>query len=235
MKVFKRAVLILLAVLVVGLTGVAVWQRNNISALIKSATSTDEELANKLNESKQNLETDLKEKYPSIVSDFTAEEERLIMKGELSLDAAVEKLNNEYSAVRGNNSAKADTKTDKKPNAEVDEKADELIGDKVIELYSLKAYYLGQLGQLEATVRREYSALPESKRNLIGKKELAARHIGTANGLLSQCDAKVSELLSSLQSDLRALGADTSIIKTIRDAYENEKALKKAYYLKMMD
>lgn len=231
MKIFKRILLILLAVFVVGLTSVAVWQRNNISALVKSATSTDEELAEKLDKSKQDLENDLKEKYSSIVSDFTAEEEKLIMKGELSFDAAVEKLNNKYSSLRENSNAKSENNL----STELDEKADELIGDKVIELYSLKAYYLGQLGQLEATVRREYGALPEAKKNLIGKKELAAKHIGTANALLSQCDAKVSELLSALQSDLRDIGADTSIIKTIRDAYENEKALKKAYYLKLMD
>ena len=229
MKKWKKVLLVVLIVFIASVGAVAVWQRNNLTAIIKTMTNTDEEIAQQLNETKQKLEGDLKEKYPSIVSDFSAEDEKKIMKGEMSVDDAVEKLNREYQ----NNRLQFDIKSSGNP--EIDEKADEIIGDKVIELYSLKAYYLGQLGQLEATVKKEYSALPESKRNLIGKKELVSRHIGTANGLLSQCDSRVSALLGELQGELKKIGADTSIIKTIKDAYENEKALKKAYYLKLMN
>ncbi len=229
MKKWKKVLIVVLIVFIASVGAVAVWQRNNLTAIIKTMTNTDEEIAQQLNETKQKLEGDLKEKYPSIVSDFSAEDEKKIMKGEMSVDDAVEKLNREYQS----NRLQFDIKSSGNP--EIDEKADEIIGDKVIELYSLKAYYLGQLGQLEATVKKEYAALPESKRNLIGKKELVSRHIGPANGLLSQCDSRVSSLLGELQGELKKIGADTSIIKTIKDAYENEKALKKAYYLKLMN
>ncbi len=197
------------------------WQRNNISALVTSVSKTEEQIAVEIDVSKKKLEEELVDKYSTVISDFTAEEEKQIIKGDISVDDAVSKLNKKYEETKKNTSNATEV--------------DKLIGDKAIELYSLKAYYLGQLGQMEAKVKREYSALPNDKKNLIGKTEIVERHMGTAMSLLNQCDKQVAQLLAELEEDLKRLNADTSIIKTIRNAYENEKALKKAYYLKLME
>lgn len=212
---------ILVAVVVIG-----IWQRNNIAAVVKSVSKSQEEIAGELNSSKKQLENELSEKYTTIVSDFTAEEERQIMKGELSIEEVKSRLDRKYEEKKNSSSAVTSLQS-----AEVDK----LIGDKVIELYSLKAYYLGQLGQIEASVKKDYIAMPEEKRNLVGKQELVTKYMGTALSLMNQCDAQVNELLSGLEKSLKKLNGDTAIIKTIRDAYENEKALKKAYYLKLLE
>ena len=219
----KRNVIILtiFIIIILAITVMAIYQRNNISAVITSVSNTEEEIAKELDNSKKQLATELEEKYSTVVSDLTADEEKQIMKGELSVEEAVENINKKYEEKKTNNN-----------NAS---KVDELIGDKVIELYSLKAYYLGQLGQMEATVKREYSALPKEKKNLLGIKEIANKHMGTAMSLLNQCDKQVNDLISQLEKELKSLKADTSILKTIRDTYENEKALKKAYYLKILE
>ncbi len=39
------------------------------------------------------------------------------------------------------------------------------------------------------------------------------------------------ELLANLKAELKAIGANTSIIATIRNAYSNEKQLKRSYYM----
>ena len=219
----KRNVIILtiFIIIILAITVMAIYQRNNISAVITSVSKTEEEIAKELDNSKKQLATELEEKYSTVVSDLTADEEKQIMKGELSVEEAVENINKKYEEKKTNNN-----------NAS---KVDELIGDKVIELYSLKAYYLGQLGQMEATVKREYSALPKEKKNLLGIKEIANKHMGTAMSLLNQCDKQVNDLISQLEKELKSLKADTSILKTIRDTYENEKALKNAYYLKILE
>lgn len=221
MKKKEKVLGVISIVLVLVIVLFLVWQWNNISALMTSMSKTEEQIAKELDISKKQLEDELADKYGSLISDFTADEEKQIIKGKLSVDEAVSKLNKKYEET--------------KKNANNLSAVDELIGDKVIELYSLKAYYLGQLGQMEATVKREYLELPKEKKNVIGKTEIVERHMGTAMSLLSQCDTQVSELLSELERDLKKSDADTSIIKTIRDAYEKEKALKKAYYLKLME
>ncbi len=225
----KTKVLLIFLLVFIPVFGVGVWQWNNIVAVYKTVTTTQEQLENEINKNKQNLEEELNQKYSTIVSDFSAEEEKKLLKGEISVEKAVENLNKRYEKKK---SEKAQAVQSNNINAE---KIDELIGDKVIELYSLKAYYLGQLGQMEATVKSEYAAMPAEKKNLVGKKELVSKHMGVALGFMNQCDAKVAELVSELETELKRLGGDTAIIKTIKDAYENEKALKKAQYLKLLN
>lgn len=226
MKKRTKILLGILLAILVAVAALGIWQRNNISAVFKSFSKTEEEIAAELNDSKKQLEDELREKYGTVVSDFSAEEERQIMKGELSAEEVKSKLDKKYEESKGSAAALASGNS-----AEVDK----LIGDKVIEMYSLKAYYLGQLGQIEASVKKEYIAFPKEKQNLIGKQELVSKYMGTALSLLNQCDSQVNKLLADLEKGLKKLNADTSIIKTIRDAYENEKALKKAYYLKLME
>ncbi len=229
MRKWVKILLIAIAVLSVLTAGLVVWQWNNINAILTTITKTEIEIAAELDTGKEKLESEIKEKFDAnLVSDFTAEEERLIIKGEISADDAVKILEKKY------NENQKDKTTPQKDNENKVSELDELIGDKVIELYSMKAFYLGKLGQIEAKVRKEYSELPKEKKNLIGKKNLVAKYMGTATSLLKQCDGEVGKLLADLEKELKKFKADTSIIKTIKNAYENEKALKKAYYLKLL-
>ena len=231
MKKWVKVLICVLAILLVTVSALAIWQRNNISAVFKMLTSDKEQIAQEMNENKEQLEKELQEKYPSVIDDITAEQEEKILRGELTVEEVVAEINKKYEERRAEQqSAIGSANSSSGNNAAVDR----LIGDKVIEIYSLKAYYLGQLGQLEAAVKSDYSALPENKRNIIGKKELVSKYMGRATSLMSQCDSRVESVLSELKSGLESYGADTSIIKRIRSAYENEKALKKAYYMSLV-
>ena len=53
-------------------------------------------------------------------------------------------------------------------------------------------------------------------------------------GHMENSDAQVAAILNELKTQLQAANADTSIIGKIREAYENEKTLKKAYYMKLL-
>jgi hypothetical protein len=57
--------------------------------------------------------------------------------------------------------------------------------------------------------------------------------MGTAVSMESECDKKVDTLLTDMRNELAAIGADTSIVDTIEDAYIEEKALRKSYYLSL--
>lgn len=225
----KIKVLLIFLLVFILIFGMGVWQWNNIVAVYKTVTKTQEQLEQEINKNKQELEKELNRKYSTIVSDFSAEDEKKLITGEITVEQAVKTLNERYENKKNEKNSAGQF------NGINAEKIDELIGDKVIELYSLKAYYLGQLGQMEATVKSEYAAMPAEKKNLVGKKELVSKHMGVALGLMNQCDAKVAELVAQLETDLKKLGGDTSIIKTIKDTYENEKALKKAQYLKLLN
>ncbi len=224
MKILKKIVLSIIIILLVAIVVLGIWQRENIMVLLKTSNTTSESIAQEINNSKKAFEEEVQKQYPSVISDLTAEEEKKLIKGELSVEEAVSILTQKYEKTPKNTVSKVS-------QAEIDK----LVGERAIELYSLKAYYLGQLGQLEAKVKSDYLSLPKEKRNLIGKKELVTKYMSTAVGLLNQCDAKVENILSELKADIEKLNGDTSIIKTIREAYKNEKNLKKAYYIKLLE
>lgn len=255
----KKVVLIIIGLIVLSIAGFAVWQAENIKAVINSFNYSEDELSQMINDNKKVLEEELKEKY-DIVGDFTEEEERKIMNGEITVEEAtamklqeleqkrLEKENgdaessgeqNESTGTSPSSSKKAGTSssgTSKQAssNSGSKQKAEQIVSNRIVEFYSLKAYYLGQLGQLEAKVIAEYSSFPASKRNMIGKQELVNKYMSIATSLMNQCDAKVASLTAQLESEIRAAGGDTSIIGTIKSAYENEKNLKKSYYLSKM-
>lgn len=239
MRTLGKVFLIIVAALAVIVSGVCIWQRDNIAAVVKTFTTSEEEIKREMDEAKKKLEEELKSEHEGIISDFTAEEEAKIMTGEMTVDEAVEQLKKRYEDAQ-KAEGKSDKKTEKDSGKSSNKKTtgpevDRLIAEKTVELYSLKAYYLGQLGQLEATVKSEYLKLPKEKRNLVGKQEIVARYMGKAVGLMNQCDSRVEGILTELQNGLKALGADVAVVGKIRSAYENEKNLKKSYYYSLLD
>ena len=200
----------------------SVWQRGNIKAVFDFLNYSDDEISEMITKNKEDLEKEIKTRLPEMVSDFTEDEEKKIMSGELSVE---EVMKNKLEELEKNKVSTSENKDTKKLEI------DNIISSKVIEFYSLKAYYLGQLGQMEKNVIKDYTNLPKNKQNLIGKKELVSKYMSTATSLMNQCDEKVNSLLKELETDIKAKGGDLEIISIIRTAYENEKNLKKSYYM----
>lgn len=102
------------------------------------------------------------------------------------------------------------------------------------ELYSMKAYYIGQLSQIESRAKNEYDSMTQREKDTLSKASFIAKYAGYATTLMVECDGKVNSLLSSMKQELTDAGQDTAVISTIRQAYESEKAARKAYYLNMV-
>lgn len=229
----KRIFLIVILGVAAVLAAVAVWQRDNISAAIKSVSYSEEEIDRMLEENKKKLEEEISEKYPDAVAVLSPEEEEMIVSGEMTPEEVVEKklaeLEKKQTESKKNETKSENSKQNEK--SEENKKSNEAVNKKIIEFYSLKAYYLGRLSQIEAGVKADYASLPDEKKNLVGKQELVSKYMSTAVSLMNQCDSKVSALLSELESEIKANGGDLSVVSTIKSAYENEKNLKKAYYM----
>lgn len=101
----------------------------------------------------------------------------------------------------------------------------------IAKLYMLKSSFTGQLSELEKTIRSTYVALPKEEQVPASRKSIAGQYIKEVARLELECDAQVEAALTDLRDTLVAQGKDTAVVETLRQAYENEKSLKKAYYL----
>ena len=107
----------------------------------------------------------------------------------------------------------------------------EIINRNVAKLYVVKNDFITQLSTIEKTIRRAYCDLPIEQQVPASRKEIARQYVNAVADLELKCDAQVDAILAQMKTELEAIGADTSVVETIRTQYEDEKALKKAYYL----
>lgn len=223
---------LLIAVIIIGLY----WQKNNLKAAIIYSRYSPNEIEAKINDNSKELSDELKTVAPGLLRDMTQDEKKKIADGKVSADDILEKIIEEKLKEKGYS-----TETDEKtPNFEVkqgkadDSNIDDIISEHISKMYSLKSYYLGQIGGLESQAKAEYKALPKDKRTISAKKNLISKYYSKASSLESQCDSQVYDVLASLKSELKKHNEDTSIVDKIKSSYENEKSLKKAYYFNLL-
>lgn len=234
-KIFLKVILIIVIVLIAMIVSVCIWQKDNIKAVAEGMQYSQDELAEKITQSKDQSNKALQQYNTPVIRDFTLEEEEKIRKGEMTVEEAVSKIMKEETQ------SSDDLGTDVAENDSgniVSEKVtdvnpvDQVVGKYVTEMYSLKAYYLGQLGALEKSMKAEYKSLGTGDKGA-GISKVLKNNLSNAAKMESECDAKVETVLSNMENELTALSADTAIVETMREAYISEKSLRKSYYLSL--
>ena len=219
--------MIIICILIAAVICLAVWQRDNISAVMSGLKYSDEDIQQQIDTSKKDVETELEKYNVSGLRDFTFEEEEAIRKGQLTVEEAVEKILSQ----RGNQQSTGGESSSQSTGSENVSSTDDssaIVSEYTIKLYSLKAEYLGQIGNLIDQAKAD-------NKNGMSAGTLMSTYLGKAASLESEADSQVEALLSELKGKLEDVGADTSIISTMRSSYENEKTLKKSYYLSLFN
>lgn len=237
----KKSIIILLVIAGILLI-LGIWQKNNIEAIYMYFTKDATEVSEILETNKKNLEEEISKYAEDIPRALTKEEEEKIASGEMSIEEAanmlLEEETEDESKPVAEDSKEPENEKEEKP--QTDEKDDKktkegsIIKKYTAQFYSMKAYYMGQLSQIESKAKAEYAALSREEKKNLSKTAFISKYASYAMSLQSECDGKVESLLNEMKKELKAIGGDTKIITTIRDAYEAEKAARKAYYLSLV-
>lgn len=214
MKIFKRILLTILVLIILTVTGVCIWQWDNINSLITAVRLDDDEISTRLGNVTQNLSKEMTE--VGLVRELTQEETEKIKSGEMSADEAVGKLTDEKNSGKSSKAAQKEN----------------VINKYVAKLYVLEAQYEGELAAFVDMLHAEFYAYPPEERNTLLRDTVIASHIGELSQMETACDGKVKTLMDNLTAELKAIGADTSVVKTLNQTYSNKKNLKKAQYMK---
>jgi len=197
---------------------------DNGFALVDAINLSEEEISEQLLQNKADAENILKENGLPVIQDFTPEEEAAIMSGHISEEEAEQILSRKNSETDFFVNKVSET-----DDTSAEETADDTVGKIVTKLYSLKAYYMGLLGNMLSQAQQEYSATKANGSQ--NANALMNKYLSQAGALEDECDAKVYAVLAELESELSKRGADTSVVSSIEEAYIKEKRLKKSYYL----
>jgi hypothetical protein len=206
---------ILIAILVI-ISAVLFWQRENLRLALDVIQHSEEELIKKLNKSK--------DKVNGLMTDYGLEP----VYTDENPDGEPAAGSNEEPPASPSPSPSPAQKNNANTAAET---ASEIVSRYVSQMQALKGGYLGQLDSLMSRAVADYVALPKENRGKGAIQAIAQKYIGTAYSLQSNCDAQVNSVLSSLERELKAVNADTAIVSAMRSAYQNEKSAKIAYYM----
>ena len=236
----------LLLVIIVGLAALAFWQRDNISAFIKAQNTSSEDIASEIADSKAVVQKEIEKYNIPIQRDFTLEEEEAIRKGTMTVEEAVSRLMRPAEAQDTNTPEEAEAQNDgasKGDSGSTDTSAapaqpeltpeQQIVAKYLTEMYSLKAYYIGQLGVVENDLKAQYKAANGNIKNSAAIAKVVQSNMGRIINMEAECDGKVYAVLDNMRNELLAIGADTSIVDVAEDSYINEKSLRKTYYLSL--
>lgn len=277
----KRKIIIWAIVLTVltSVSGVLIWQRDNVKAFFMSLKYSREEIGEKMSENDRSLKEELEKKYSIKIREYTEEEKELIASGKMSEKQVLAKIIAESLRTGSRDDEISDkiagsqkdknavitfdksevlvpitaTEAEKKkkdeknptlvvvgkpseqvPDTPAKQTADEIIKKHIASLYALEAKYIGAIESVVASAKAAAKARGLTKKDTSELLAIGASYTSTINSLEAKCDGEVEAVISSLKSELTAIGADLSIIETIRTAYANEKSLKRAYYMNMI-
>lgn len=107
---------------------------------------------------------------------------------------------------------------------------DDQIREQVAMMYVLRSTFVSRLDELVNQAVFDYAVAENFTRD--GRMAAVTPYLDAVSTLEEECDAEVAKVVAELRRLLKASGQDDSLAKKVEETYEEEKSLKKAYYLK---
>ena len=248
--------LVILLILLAILAALAVWQKNNLQAVIGFMTYSQEELEEQLQQNDQKIKDAVNAQPEIIVRDITDEEKQALRDGSLSASDLAKRLTSpnppdltptppasepstpsaledpappeqEAPSVSSPPSPPATSQ----PAASTAVDYETQVNDIIARVYVLREEYLIALEQMEEDAKSLYRSLPAEKRTAAKLASVVSDYLGQAANLEAECDAKMDTIVTELESLQRKNGKTLDLVKTVKYTYANEKSLKKAWYM----
>ncbi|WP_294516785.1 hypothetical protein [uncultured Pseudoflavonifractor sp.] len=244
-KAGKIALAVVGVVLVAGAITVAV-QWNNIKAVAYMMTMDTDTLDTRAEENRKTLEKAM-EDYKIPTYTFSQEEMAQLASGELSEEDAAALLLGESGTDGAETGSEAETPDasqsgtpSQSPSASQSQstapggdtstqEAEEELRQLVATMYVLQATYEGKLEAIVQEAIDEYTAGEHTSEN---RTKIVYSKYEALTALEKECDQKVADIVSRMRELLKSTGQSESLADEVQKTYEEEKSLKKAYYIR---
>lgn len=252
--------LVVLALLLAALVALALWQKNNIEALLVYKNAGSQEEIEQQMEQNQQAIADALEKNPEIVvRDLTEEEKQALRDGTLTQEELTERLTETPKEEAPKEEApKAEEKGAEQKPAEPPKQEQKPAEEKVAEqpkveekdaeqpveseyqkklsavtakVYVLREKFTIELDAIKDEAASEYYAMSEEERTGDKLTAFAKKYFIRATELEKQCDAEMDAIIAEMDALISANNGDYSVIDAVVESYANEKSLKKAWYM----
>ena len=236
----RRLLLTVVLVLLIAVAGVAVWQRDSLSALYYAATMSEDELLQRMDDRQQEQNERMAElgvEVPAPSKDDLA----ALFNGTMTEEELFEQLGlGQWLTESGKNEAAGSTakpgdKMNAPPSYDGGQKpgvsAESLYNQCVAELYACQSSVMAQLGGIRADAIARWESLPPESRTTMTKREIGFDALDACYGLEGTVDGQVQEILNRYRPQIAAAGGDAGALDGLWSYYVSLKNSEKAYYV----
>ena len=246
MKKRTKIILSVLAVLLAGGIGLAAWQWNNLQALKYGLSMDTAALDEKIQENSAALDEAM-DRYQVEKYEITQDELAALTDGSLSPQEVAQKLlesreppkaavpetpaGSQQTGEEGQSAAPGESAAPEQSGAVSSaplSAEEQEIQQLIATMYVLQATYEGKLEAEVQGAIDEYLAGEQTSEN---RTRVVYKRIEGLLAMEKECDAQVAQVVSRLRELLKATGQSEDLAKQAEAAYQQEKSLKKAYYL----
>lgn len=244
MKKALKIIIAVFAVIIVAVGAVAVWQYQNIISIVQGVRQNADEIKAEQIANSERLVSEINEYMDDSLREPTDEEKELIEKGETTFIEVYAKIISEKTnqdIVYNSESKEFEGTTKKEENEnnkgpinkeEVNNSSskDAIVSKYVARLYALESSFEARSEALISEAYAYFLAEIEKTDPNVVRSKVIATYTPRVSAIQSECDGAVNSIIKDLTGELKKIGADTGIIKTIQDTYQKEKQLKLSYY-----
>ena len=222
MKKILKILLVIILAFIIAVAGLLLWQWKNVESILMGVSQNSKQIEQKRNENQETLVGDVNDYMDTPAREMTEEEIGQIERGETTAAEVYQKIFEEKNKETENTipeQAVANAK-DK----------DRIISQYMSELYRLQNEYTAKAEATIAQGASYYESIKKHPQDAAARASTITKFTSVVRNLEKECDSEVESVIKKMRADLTAIGADTSIIESVRATYANEKQLKLSYY-----
>lgn len=220
MKKVLKLISVILAVVLVLAGSLAIWQRKNIESIVVGIKESSEEIEKRRNDNQMELIGQINTKLQNPLRELTEEEKQKVATGEMTVvDVYAEVFAEKETA-----------EIESRPQEQKLPTKDEIISKYMSQLYKLQSEFTARA---EATISQGagyYESIKEHPQDATARANTITHFTPIVRSMEAECDRKVEAVIKELEKELKAIGEETDITRTIKATYANEKQLKLSYY-----
>ncbi len=214
---------------------------DNVQALYQALTNDTEAIEEEIRESDKEFAKEVKDYLKDNLREYSEEEKREIESGEKTeMQVIAQIISENFKAPEDNGEEpKPEQKPDEngknevtvKPEPPKQETAEDIVARHVANLYGYQSAFEGRVSALAGSVKayvKSYKATHPNSSWAEAKSAAVSKYMSQGSQIESDCYAKVDAEVAALESDLRKIGADLSIVSTVAASAEKTMRLKKS-------
>jgi len=259
MKQWKRIITAVLVVMLMTVTGLAVWQKDNLKALYVMLTQDAQSISQDMEKKQQAQKEKLEQDFNITIQAPSAEQNTDLLDGNLTPEEVKEALGLVQPPVKDDFQSETPPEVrpaeptpsvqqapephpptpeppspeEPKQLTEEERKAqiEELVNQCVTEMYAYEVDLMAEMGEMKKIALKDWNSRPSREKTKEKTIEFGFMWLNEVYKVEARADRNVKDILNRYRASLEDLRADVSVLDDMWKYYCDKKSDTKAYYL----